>query len=159
MRVKGPGYAVRLLRVEDVASMRQVLHLFGRAFEDIATYSGAQPTDDYLRALLGSETFVAIAAFKGDSVVGGLAGYVLPKFEQPRSEFYIYDLAVDEAHRREGIATALIDEVRRVARERGIVVIFVQADREDDPAIELYTKLGTREDVLHFDIDPHDGAS
>lgn len=159
MRVKGPGYAVRLLRVEDVASMRQVLHLFGRAFEDIATYSGAQPTDDYLRALLGSETFVAIAAFKGDSVVGGLAGYVLPKFEQPRSEFYIYDLAVDEAHRREGIATALIDEVRRVARERGIVVIFVQADRGDDPAIELYTKLGTREDVLHFDIDPHDGAS
>ncbi|NJN63515.1 MAG: AAC(3)-I family aminoglycoside N-acetyltransferase [Acidobacteria bacterium] len=155
----GPGYAVRVLRAEDVASMRQVLHLFGRAFEDIATYSGAQPTDDYLRALLGSETFVAIAAFKGDSVVGGLAGYVLPKFEQPRSEFYIYDLAVDEAHRREGIATALIDEVRRVARERGIVVIFVQADRGDDPAIELYTKLGTREDVLHFDIDPHDGAS
>jgi aminoglycoside 3-N-acetyltransferase I len=33
-------------------------------------------------------------------------------------------------------------------------VIFVQADQEpeDQPAIELYTKLGVREDVLHFDI-------
>jgi aminoglycoside 3-N-acetyltransferase I len=31
-------------------------------------------------------------------------------------------------------------------------VVFVQADRGDDPAIALYTKLGTREDVLHFDI-------
>jgi aminoglycoside 3-N-acetyltransferase I len=29
----------------------------------------------------------------------------------------------------------------------------VQADHGDDPAIALYTKLGTREDVLHFDIE------
>ena len=33
-------------------------------------------------------------------------------------------------------------------------MIFVQADTgvEDKAAIELYTKLGVREDVLHFDI-------
>jgi hypothetical protein len=31
-------------------------------------------------------------------------------------------------------------------------VIYVQADLGDDPAIALYTKLGVREDVLHFDI-------
>jgi aminoglycoside 3-N-acetyltransferase I len=31
-------------------------------------------------------------------------------------------------------------------------VIFVQADLVDAPAIALYTKLGIREDVLHFDI-------
>ena len=33
-------------------------------------------------------------------------------------------------------------------------MIFVQADTgvEDEPAIALYTKLGVREDVLHFDI-------
>jgi aminoglycoside 3-N-acetyltransferase I len=29
----------------------------------------------------------------------------------------------------------------------------VQADYGDDPAIALYTKLGRREDVLHFDIE------
>jgi aminoglycoside 3-N-acetyltransferase I len=33
-------------------------------------------------------------------------------------------------------------------------VIFVQADTaiEDEPAMALYTKLGRREDVVHFDI-------
>jgi aminoglycoside 3-N-acetyltransferase I len=31
-------------------------------------------------------------------------------------------------------------------------VIFVQADLQDEPAIALYSKLGSREDVLHFDI-------
>jgi len=29
----------------------------------------------------------------------------------------------------------------------------VQADHGDDPAIELYSKLGVREDVIHFDIE------
>ena len=84
--------------------------------------------------------------------VGGIAAYVLPKFEQARSEIYIYDLAVHEARRRRGIATALITELKRIAIERGAYVIYVQADYGDDAAIALYTKLGTREDVMHFDI-------
>ena len=55
-------------------------------------------------------------------------------------------------HRREGIATALIQELKKIAVARAAYVIFVQADIGDDPAIALYTKLGVREDVLHFDI-------
>jgi aminoglycoside 3-N-acetyltransferase I len=46
----------------------------------------------------------------------------------------------------------LIAELQRIAAERGAWVIFVQADHDDDPAIALYSKLGRREDVLHFDI-------
>jgi aminoglycoside 3-N-acetyltransferase I len=95
---------------------------------------------------------MALAALKSGEVVGGIAAYELRKFEQERSEIYIYDLAVAAAHRREGIATALILELRRIAAARGAYVIFVQADRGDAPAIALYTKLGTAEDVLHFDI-------
>ena len=145
---------VRLLGAGDVALMRDMLAMFGRAFEDTPTYTGHQPDDDYLRALLDSSTFIAVAAIKEGRVVGGIAAYVLRKFEQPRSEIYIYDLAVDEASRRRGIATAMIREVQREAAARGAYVIFVQADHGDDPAIALYTKLGTREDVLHFDINP-----
>ena len=50
------------------------------------------------------------------------------------------------------IATALIEELKVIAAARGAYVIFVQADRNDAAAIALYTKLGSREDVLHFDI-------
>jgi len=39
---------------------------------------------------------------------------------------------------------------------RGAYVIFVQADYGDDPAIALYTKMGIREEVLHFDIHSND---
>jgi aminoglycoside 3-N-acetyltransferase I len=143
---------VRPLAAGDAALMQAMLRMFGEAFDDPESYSGAQPSAAYLGRLLGSETFIALAALKGSEVVGGLAAYELTKFEQERSEIYIYDLAVAAAHRREGIATALISELRRVAAARGAWVIFVQADRGDAPAIALYSKLGACEDVLHFDI-------
>jgi aminoglycoside 3-N-acetyltransferase I len=130
-----------------------MLAMFGEAFEDRETYMDAQPTDAYLEGLLGGDSFVAVAAFDGDAVVAGLAAYELKKFERERSEFYIYDLAVAKDYRRQGLATALIERLRSIAAERGAFVIFVQADLTDPPAIALYTKLGTREDVLHFDIE------
>ena len=131
-----------------------MLSLLGEAFNDAATYTARQPDDDYIRRLLASETFVAVAAFEDEIVIGGLAAYVLPKFEQARSEIYIYDLATRKHYRRRGVATSMIDELKRVAIERGAYIIYVQADYGDDPAIALYTKLGTREDVMHFDILP-----
>jgi aminoglycoside 3-N-acetyltransferase I len=137
---------------EDMALMEDLLATFGEAFNEVETYSENPPSEDYLRQLLKSDYFIAIAALKAGEVVGGLAAYELKKFEQERSEIYIYDLAVKAAHRREGIATALIQKLKEIAAACGACVIFVQADVGDNPAIELYTKLGEREDVLHFDI-------
>lgn len=148
------AFSIRRLAPADVALLDGMLTTFGEAFEDVATYSDARPSVRYLERLLGSETFIAIAAVVGDRVVGGLAAYELRKFEQERSEIYIYDLAVAATHRRQGIATALIRELQGIATERDAYVIYVQADRTDPPAIALYSKLGVREDVLHFDIPP-----
>ncbi len=143
---------IRQLSANDLALMESLLTTFGEAFNEVDTYSSSRPSKVYLNRLLGSDYFIALAALKNGSVVGGIAAYELQKFEQERSEIYIYDLAVAAAHRREGIATALIQELQKIAVARGAYVIFVQADIEDDPAIALYTKLGVREDVLHFDI-------
>lgn len=143
---------VRRLAPDDLAVFRGLLAMFGEAFEEPGTFGDAPPSDDYLHALLARDTFVALAALDGERVVGGLAAYVLDKYEQARAELYIYDLAVAERHRRRGIATALIRALQPIAAARGAWVIFVQADRGDDPAIALYESLGRREDVLHFDI-------
>ncbi len=153
MKVQGcSAYDIRALSGEDMGDMRAMLAMFGEAFGDRATYTQAQPDDAYLKQLLSSGSFLAVAATSEAKVVGGLAAYVLPKFEQARTEVYIYDLAVDAAHRRRGIATAMIEELKRVCRAIGAYVIYVQADHGDDAAIALYTKLGVREDVLHFGI-------
>ena len=143
---------VRQLGPEDLDLFGSMLSVLGEAFNDRPTYDDARPDAAYVARLLGSRTFIALAALDGETVVGGLAAYVLDKFEQARSEIYIYDLAVAETHRRQGIATALIAELQRIGAARGAYVIFVQADHGDDPAIALYDKLGVREAVLHFDI-------
>lgn len=147
-------FTIHVLGANDLPLMDGLLSMFGEAFNAAETYGAARPSASYLRRLLGGDSFIALVAVKSGEVVGGLAAYELRKFEQERSEIYIYDLAVALAHRRQGIATALIQELQRIAAERGAYAIFVQADYGDDPAIALYTKLGTREDVLHFDIIP-----
>jgi aminoglycoside 3-N-acetyltransferase I len=144
--------SIRQLTAHDLALMNDLLTAFGEAFGEVDTYSASRPSDTYLQQLLSNNYFIALVALKNGSVVGGIAAYELHKFEQARSEIYIYDLAVAAAHRREGIATALIQALQKIAAARGAYVIFVQADLEDGPAIALYTKLGKREDVLHFDI-------
>lgn len=146
------SFEIRRLGHDDLAAMDALLDVFGEAFEEAETYGAARPSRDYMRRLLASDTFVALAAMRDGAVIGGLAAYELQKFERERSEFYIYDLAVCASHRRLGIATALIAALRKIAAARGGWVIFVQADRGDAPAIALYEKLGVREDVLHFDI-------
>ncbi|MBL8586971.1 MAG: AAC(3)-I family aminoglycoside N-acetyltransferase [Methylobacteriaceae bacterium] len=145
---------IRRLKRDDIAAMRALNAVFAETFEDRRTYEGAPPDEAWLARLLGSDNFVALAACDGPRIVGGLCAYVLDKFEQARREIYIYDLAVAEAHRRRGVATALIERLRLIAREAGAWVIYVQADPVDPPAIALYSKLGVREDVLHFDIAP-----
>ena len=143
---------VRRLTPADLGPMRALLRLFGEAFGELDTYEGNPPSDSYLERLLGDPKFVALVAIEAGEVIGGLAAYELVKFEMERSEFYIYDLAVREDRRRRGVATALIEEVTRIAGAAGAEVVFIQADYGEDPAIALYSKLGRREEVLHFDI-------
>jgi aminoglycoside 3-N-acetyltransferase I len=145
-------FDVRQLGTNDAPTLRGMLEMFGRAFDDPASYTANQPADQYLDGLLARDTFIALCAVLEGRVIGGLAAYVLPKFEQARSEVYLYDLAVDSQHRRKGVATALIRELEAISAARGAYVIMVQADYGDDPAVALYTKLGQREDVMHFDI-------
>ena len=143
---------IRRLGPDDIPLMRGLNHLFGEAFAEPETYGAEPPGDAYLAELLGRPQVIALAALSGEALLGGLVAYVLDKFERARREMYIYDLAVAAAHRRRGVATALIAHLRAIAAETGTWVVYVQADHGDDPAIALYARYGIREEVIHFDI-------
>ncbi len=149
------SFEVVQLQAHHAAILERVLDVFGAAFGDAATYVDRRPGSAYLHGLLASDSFICLAARKEGAVIGGLAAYELKKFERERSEIYIYDLAVAEACRRQGVATAMIERLKVVARSRGADLIFVQANTapEDGPAIALYSKLGRRQNVMHFDIE------
>lgn len=153
------GCYIRRLTPADVELMLGMLAMFGDAFGETETYMGSIPRGAYLDRLLSNREFVALAALERGHVIGGLVAYELVKFEQERSEFYIYDLAVRQDSRRRGVATSLIEEMKRIAAANAAETIFVQADHGDEAAIALYSKLGRREEVLHFDIQVRREAS
>lgn len=143
------------LQPGDAALLRELLGVFRTAFGEPESEREFEPDDTYINAVLSDATCVVlIAQSDQDEVVGGLVAYELRKFERRRSEFYLYDLAVDERCRRQGIATALIQRLGAIGAAAGAYVIFVQADTVDAPAVALYTKLcsSVEADVVHFDI-------
>jgi aminoglycoside 3-N-acetyltransferase I len=144
--------SIRRLGSTDIALLRSLNALFGAAFGDSETYTQSPPEDAYLSELLAREHVIALVAAEAEQIVGGLVAYELDKFERARRELYIYDLAVDAGHRRQGIATALIEYLRGIGAQRAARVVYVQADYGDAASIALYDKLGIRKDVMHFDI-------
>jgi aminoglycoside 3-N-acetyltransferase I len=146
------AYSFQQLSPSNVAVLKSLLKVFGEAFNEVSTYQDAVPSDAYLQSLLAKPHFIVLVAMHSGQVVGGLAAYELEKFERERREIYIYDLAVAEEHRRKGVATNLIRELRRIAKTRNAYMIFVQADPQDEPAIRLYESFGKRESPYHFDI-------
>lgn len=113
---------------------------------------GKKPSDNYLLSLLKKDHILVCVATVNEVVVAGLVAYVLEKFEQERNEVYIYDLAVNMNHRRQKIATNLINFLNSEALKLGAWVVYVQADRDDPPAMNLYESLGNKEEVYHYDL-------
>lgn len=145
---------IRRLRQGDLLGYRAMNMLFADVFDDRDSYARNPPPDSWAERLLRRDDLILLLAETDETTVGALAAYVLDKFEQARREIYIYDLAVAEDRRRQGIATALIAETQALAQDIGAWVVYVQADPQDEPAVRLYAGLGTREDVFHFDMPP-----
>lgn len=52
------SYVIRPLGSDDLDEMGALLSVFAEAFADAETYNGKRPSADYLRRLLGSDTFI-----------------------------------------------------------------------------------------------------
>jgi aminoglycoside 3-N-acetyltransferase I len=102
--------------------------------------------------LLADEATIFLAAFDGAEPIGFVFGYELPRRHGVRSMLFIYELEVNEAHRRQGIATRLMTELEQIARSRGIGEGFVLTEPDNEAANILYESLGgERSDTVMWD--------
>jgi aminoglycoside 3-N-acetyltransferase I len=142
--------AITILRLSnsDNALLSALIEVFAETFELI---DFEKPPATHLKQLLGYQMMMILVAMENEKVIGGLTAYILPPVYSQLAEVYLYDLAVRNAHQRQGVGTLLIRELKRICAESGIRQIFVQADLPDKHAIDFYSKNGgVPEDVIHF---------
>src|SRR4051812_38503672 len=83
-------------------------------------------------ALLGDDSTIFLVALEGGDAIGFVLAYELPRRHGHTTMLLVYEVDVDEAHRHRGVATSLLDELARLARERGIGEGFVLTEPEND---------------------------
>lgn len=147
-------FEIRFVDAGDITIARDLLALFASVFDEPETYSASPPTDDYLVQQLSSGAFIMVVALVDSTVVGGFGGYVLTKFEQERSEVFIYDLAVVSEFRRRGIATALIEKAKELARQRGAHLVWIQSESDDLPSSRTYQQYVDPLKANHYEFSP-----
>lgn len=95
-------------------------------------------------ALLEDPGTIFLVAFDGGVPVGFAFGYELDRRHGDERMLFVYELDVDEAYRRQGIATRLMRELLRLAGEDGITDAFVLTEPDNVPANGVYAKVGGR---------------
>ncbi|OCX51710.1 hypothetical protein BEL04_16985 [Mucilaginibacter sp. PPCGB 2223] len=105
----------------------------------------------YTQRLLANPVFVAFAAIVYGELAGGLTGYISPMYNGEISELYIYDIAVKPEFQRRGIGKQLIAFTKDYCSKSGMSAMYVQANAEDEHALDFYRSSGGREHkVVHF---------
>lgn len=91
------------------------------------------PHGDDLRALLTRPSFTALGAFDGPTLIGfaeaTIREYVDGVDGSPAA--YLEGIYVDDAHRRKGVATALVDAIAELAARSGCEAVGSDAILED----------------------------
>jgi aminoglycoside 3-N-acetyltransferase I len=130
-------------------SPQTTVRRLGPGDEDVVrTLAGREPQV----GLLADEATFFLAAFQGADPVGFVLSHELPRRHGAPSMLFIYELDVEAANRRQGIATRLMTELERIARSRGITDAFVLAEPDNDAANTLYESLGgKRSDAVMWD--------
>ena len=117
----------------------------GPGDEHVVERLATQGPPSRVRELLADDrTIFLVALADDDEPVGFVLAYELLRRHGDPSKLFVYEVDVDEACRRRGIGTALMRELEKIARERGIRRGWVLTNRANDAAMALYATVGGR---------------
>jgi len=87
-----------------------------------------------------------LVAMSGDRRVG----WIELGYDRWNNRMRVWEFLVDEAFRRKGIGSLLMNHAVKVARERGARMLVLETQICDVPAIKFYLKFGF--DLIGFDV-------
>ena len=105
------------------------------------TLFDAAPQLDATQRFLAEPANHLLVAYDDGVPVGFVSGVELTHPDKG-TEMFLYELAVDESHRRRGHGRALIEALVSLARERGCVGMFVFVDDDNEAGRAAYRSAG-----------------
>lgn len=108
----------------------------------IALAERTPPSREHAAELLRDDRTIFLVAFEDGDPAGFVFGYELLRRHGDPTILFVYEVDVREAYRRRGVATALFEELERLARARGIRRAFVLTAESNEPAMRLYESVG-----------------
>lgn len=107
-----------------------------------------------LWAFLATRVNDCAVALDQGTVIGFAYGTVLMRPDKP-TEFFVNEVSVHEAYRRQGVARRLIERLRFNAIERGCAGMWVLTEGDNETARSFYAALGgdVTEHVVMYDLD------
>lgn len=83
-----------------------------------------------------------IVALEDDLVVGFVSAVVYLHPDKPAPELWINEIGVAPSHQRQGIGKALMQAILDEARRSGCTEAWVLTERDNLPAMAMYTSVG-----------------
>lgn len=136
-------FSIQKLAETDLALAKELLLEWQR---DEPESAKPIPEDAHLNHLLKRADFHVYVALVKGKVVGGLTAYEMMMFDQEENEMFLYEIGVSAAHRKKGIARALVDALQITCSDLGIKVIYVGTEPDNTPAKHLYLSTGAKEE-------------
>lgn len=101
------------------------------------------PDEQATRAYLADDRNYLLLAYADDGIAAGFVrGTALGRLEGPERQMLLYEIGVDPAYQRQGIATALIRALEQICRDGGFGEMFVFTNRSNTAAMRLYASTG-----------------
>lgn len=117
---------IRRLRSGDEARVQEARKLFDDPPKPEATKHFLDSSDHHL-----------LVAYLNDEPVGFVSGVEMTHPDKG-TEMFLYELGVDEGHRRQGIGKALVRKLADLARERDCYGMWVLTERDNAAALATY---------------------
>ncbi len=130
MRASLRPWKIRRLTPGDQALVLAAAHLFDDP-----------PLPDATARFLDLAGHHLLLLLEGDDPIGFISGVELTHPDKG-TEMFLYELGVDEAHRRQGVGTALVGALAALAAERGCYGMFVLTEGENEAALRTYRRAG-----------------
>ncbi|MEP6903597.1 MAG: GNAT family N-acetyltransferase [Actinomycetota bacterium] len=135
------NFEIKKLNSNEIAFAKEIVKMFG--FDD---ENYVLPPANYVAEMLSRNDYHVVIALENQQLIGGLTAYEMKMFKRETTEMFLYEIEVKESLRQRGVAKALIEFLKQICVEKGIVEMFVGAQKDNQAARKLYSTTGGKAD-------------